>query len=40
MLADPKKAATELAWKAEHSLEDMMRDTWRWQQSNPDGFNS
>lgn len=38
--ADPSKAATELGWKALHTLDDMMRDTWRWQQSNPDGFNS
>ncbi len=38
--ANPKKAAQELGWQAQHSLEDMMRDTWRWQQSNPDGFNS
>jgi UDP-glucose 4-epimerase len=37
--ADPKKAAQELGWKAEHSLEDMMRDTWRWQQNNPNGFS-
>ena len=38
--ADPSKARKELGWKAQHSLEDMMRDTWRWQQKNPDGFNS
>ena len=38
--ADPSKAATELGWKALHTLDDMMRDTWRWQKSNPDGFNS
>lgn len=38
--ADPSKALKELGWKAQHSLEDMMRDTWRWQQKNPDGFNS
>lgn len=38
--ADPNKAAQELGWKAEHSLADMMQDTWRWQQNNPDGFSS
>ena len=38
--ADPNKAASELDWQALHSLDDMMRDTWRWQQSNPDGFNA
>lgn len=38
--ADPSKAAQELGWTALHSIEDMMQDTWRWQQSHPDGFNS
>lgn len=38
--ADPSKAAKELGWQAQHSLADMMRDTWRWQQQNPDGFSS
>ena len=38
--ADPSKAAQELGWTAVHSLEDMMQDTWRWQQSNPDGFTN
>ena len=37
--ADPKKAAQELGWKAEHGLDDMMLDTWRWQQNNPNGFS-
>ncbi|WP_205342058.1 UDP-glucose 4-epimerase GalE [Denitrificimonas caeni] len=37
--ADPKKAAHELGWQAKHSLDDMMHDTWRWQQSNPNGFS-
>ena len=37
--ADPKKAAQELGWKAEHNLNDMMLDTWRWQQNNPNGFS-
>lgn len=38
--ADPSKAAKELNWQAQYNLEDMMRDTWHWQQSNPDGFHS
>ncbi len=38
--ADPSKAAQELGWTAVHSLEDMMQDTWRWQQNNPDGFSN
>ncbi|HZJ94659.1 MAG TPA: UDP-glucose 4-epimerase GalE [Thiopseudomonas sp.] len=36
--ANPNKAAKELDWQAQHNLDDMMRDTWRWQQQNPDGF--
>lgn len=31
--ADTKKAADILGWKAEKSLLDMCRDSWRWQQS-------
>jgi UDP-glucose 4-epimerase len=31
--ADPRKAREALGWKAEKSLEDMCRDSWRWQQS-------
>lgn len=37
--ANPIKAAQELGWQAQHSLADMMCDTWRWQQSNPNGFS-
>ncbi|HRW07118.1 MAG TPA: UDP-glucose 4-epimerase GalE [Caldilineaceae bacterium] len=36
--ADPTKAMKELAWKAEHDLHDICRDSWRWQQQNPEGF--
>lgn len=36
--SDPSKAATELGWKAERNLEDMCRDTWRWQKKNPNGY--
>ncbi|MBQ6818628.1 MAG: UDP-glucose 4-epimerase GalE [Clostridia bacterium] len=38
-LADPTKAKELLGWQAEHSLEDMCRDTWRWQQRNPNGYD-
>lgn len=36
--ADPTKAATELGWKAERGLDQMMSDTWRWQSANPQGY--
>ncbi len=31
--ADPRKAREILGWKAEKSLEDMCRDSWRWQRN-------
>lgn len=37
--ADPTKANNELGWKAEKGIEDMCRDSWRWQSSNPKGYN-
>jgi len=37
--ADPAKAATELGWKAERGLDQMMSDTWRWQSANPQGYS-
>lgn len=36
--ADPTKAARELGWKAKRGLPEMMRDAWRWQQMNPNGY--
>ena len=36
--ADPARAAAELGWHAERSLADMMRDSWRWQSGNPNGY--
>ena len=36
--ADASKAARELGWKASRGLPEMMRDAWRWQQRNPDGY--
>jgi UDP-glucose 4-epimerase len=32
------KAEKELGWKAEKTIEDMCRDSWNWQQKNPDGY--
>ena len=36
--ADPKKAYEVLGWKAENTIEDMCRDSYRWQSNNPDGY--
>ncbi|WP_113674181.1 UDP-glucose 4-epimerase GalE [Vallitalea guaymasensis] len=36
--ADASKAYKELGWKAEKNLEDMCRDSWRWQSNNPNGY--
>ena len=36
--SDPGKAKRELGWKAEHDIFDMCRDSWNWQQKNPDGY--
>jgi len=36
--SDPTKARDVLGWTAEKDLEDMCRDGWRWQSSNPDGY--
>jgi len=36
--ADPTKAKELLGWQAEKTLEDMCRDSWRWQSSNPNGY--
>ncbi len=36
--ADPEFAQSELNWRAEKGLTDMVTDAWRWQSSNPDGY--
>ncbi|MDN6195209.1 MAG: UDP-glucose 4-epimerase GalE [Atopostipes suicloacalis] len=36
--ASASKAKELLAWTAEHSLEEMCRDSWRWQKNNPEGY--
>ncbi|MCO4322410.1 UDP-glucose 4-epimerase GalE [Aliidiomarina quisquiliarum] len=32
------KAAKELNWRTEKTIKDMVRDTWRWQSNNPNGY--
>lgn len=36
--ADPAKVRRLMGWSAKYSLEDMCRDTWRWQKKNPNGY--
>lgn len=36
--SDPSKAERLLGWKATHDIQDMCRDSWRWQSNNPRGF--
>jgi UDP-glucose 4-epimerase len=36
--ADPSKAERELGWRALRGLDEMCADSWRWQESNPNGF--
>jgi UDP-glucose 4-epimerase len=33
------KAEKELGWKATRSLDDMCKDLWAWQSTNPNGYN-
>ena len=37
--ADASLAEKELGWKAVRSVAEMCRDTWRWQQKNPRGYD-
>ena len=36
--SDPSQAERMLGWKAVHGIDDMCRDSWRWQSNNPRGF--
>ncbi len=38
--ADPALARRLLGWSAQRNLDDMCRDSWRWQQLNPQGYDS
>jgi UDP-glucose 4-epimerase len=37
--ADPSKAKTELKWEAKLGLNDMCKDSFRWQKNNPNGYD-
>ena len=37
--ADPALAAELLDWRAERGIDEMCADAWRWQSSNPRGFD-
>ena len=37
--SDPSKAWEKLGWKAELGIEDMCRDSWKWQSQNPNGYD-
>ena len=37
--ADNARAVTELGWQPQYSLEDMLADSWQWQQQNPNGYS-
>jgi len=36
--AKTDRAQTELGWVAERDIDDMCRDSWRWQSQNPEGY--
>ncbi|WP_373601479.1 UDP-glucose 4-epimerase GalE [Paraclostridium bifermentans] len=36
--ADATKAKNELGWEAKYKLDEMCEDSWRWQSSNPEGY--
>ena len=36
--SNAEKAKEELGWVAEHGLEEMCEDAWRWQSQNPNGY--
>lgn len=38
--ADVSLAGSLLGWRATRNIDDMCRDSWRWQQHNPDGYKT
>lgn len=40
LYADPSFAQEFLGWKAELGIDEMCRDTWKWQSMNPQGYRT
>ena len=38
--ADASKAKAELGWEAQYGIREMCEDSWRWQSSNPNGYEA
>ena len=38
--ADPAKTKSQLGWETQLELNDMVEDTWHWQNKNPNGYDS
>jgi len=38
--ADPAKTKSQLGWETQLDLNDMVEDTWNWQNKNPNGYDS
>lgn len=38
--SDPAKAKELLGWTAQYGLEDMCKDSWKWQSENPNGYRA
>jgi len=38
--ANAAKARDMLGWEAKKTLQDMCRDSWRWQSGNPNGYRA
>ena len=38
--ADPARALADIGWQATRGLEAMCADSWRWQSTNPNGFDA
>lgn len=36
--ADCSKAKREMGWEARYTIDDMCRDSWKWQSQNPNGY--